>query len=317
MIESVVDQLQYDGGPTVLILSDTDEGASRGARAVSVAGGRVVASARLDQGHFSDDLWIPCDTVFVSIEHGATIKRPNAEAWIERLGDETGPSLIVTTPLSALDEVAAIVMETPAVLLCDANLANTAFELVQGWFGAAPTSARDISSEVDPLRLQRLADEVGRVAKVLANLAALEPLSPVASQTSVGDVHRGFIAEPVTQPLPRIMAPEIRAMLRRRRIRGRFFDAALFADPAWDMLLDLMAARLEGEQVAVSSLCIAAAVPPTTALRWIRAMTEQGLFERHDDPKDGRRIFIRLTDACAQAMNAYFMAVESLEGLPA
>jgi hypothetical protein len=40
----------------------------------------------------------------------------------------------------------------------------------------------------------------------------------------------------------------------------------LFADPGWDILLDLYAARQEGKQVSVSSLCIAAAVPPTTAL---------------------------------------------------
>lgn len=94
-------------------------------------------------------------------------------------------------------------------------------------------------------------------------------------------------------------------MIRMRRLRDRFFDASLFADPAWDMLLDLMAARLEGVQVAVSSLCIAAAVPPTTALRWIKLMTDNGLFERVSDPVDGRRVFIRLSDNSAEAMTRY------------
>ena len=59
------------------------------------------------------------------------------------------------------------------------------------------------------------------------------------------------------------------------------------------MLLDLMAARLENIQVSVSSLCIAASVPPTTALRWIKTMTEEKIFERHADEKDGRRDFYR------------------------
>ena len=94
-----------------------------------------------------------------------------------------------------------------------------------------------------------------------------------------------------------------------RRMRERFFDKELLADPAWDMLLDLMAARLERVQVAVSSLCIAACVPPTTALRWIKNMTDAGLFERVSDPDDGRRIFIRLSDASAAAMTRFFTAM--------
>ena len=61
------------------------------------------------------------------------------------------------------------------------------------------------------------------------------------------------------------------------------------------MLLDLMAARLEENRVAVSSLCIAAAVPATTALRWIKALTDRGLFVRVADPQDGRRVFIELS----------------------
>jgi predicted transcriptional regulator len=63
----------------------------------------------------------------------------------------------------------------------------------------------------------------------------------------------------------------------------------LFADPAWDMLLDLLQAEIAQHRVPVSSLCIAAAVPATTALRWIKTMTDVGLFKRRADPHDGRR----------------------------
>jgi DNA-binding MarR family transcriptional regulator len=103
--------------------------------------------------------------------------------------------------------------------------------------------------------------------------------------------------------------------LRVRRMRDQFFDASLFADPAWDMLLDLMAARLERAQVAVSSLCIAASVPPTTALRWIKAMTDHALFERCADPEDGRRIFIQLSDPALKSMGRYFEAAKKAGGL--
>lgn len=105
---------------------------------------------------------------------------------------------------------------------------------------------------------------------------------------------------------------EIRAILRLRRLRSTFFTPELFADPAWDMLLDLMAARIAGEKVAVSSLCIAADVPPTTALRWIKTMTDHGLFVRDSDPFDGRRIFIALSAGAAQAMSNYFAAAKRL-----
>ena len=108
----------------------------------------------------------------------------------------------------------------------------------------------------------------------------------------------------------------IRAMIRARRLRDQYFSGELFADPAWDMLLDLLLARLERRTVAVSSLCIAAAVPPTTALRWIKRLTEEGIFVRTADPRDGRRVFIDLSDEAAEGMGAYLSAVERIGVTP-
>lgn len=106
--------------------------------------------------------------------------------------------------------------------------------------------------------------------------------------------------------------PAIRAMIRARRLRDQFFSGEMFADPAWDMLLDLLLARLEQRTVAVSSLCIAAAVPPTTALRWIKRLTDEGVFVRTADPRDGRRVFIDLSDEAADGMAAYINAIERI-----
>jgi len=97
-----------------------------------------------------------------------------------------------------------------------------------------------------------------------------------------------------------------REKIRERRWREQFFAADLFADPAWDMLLDLYAAFYERRQVSVSSLCIAAAVPATTALRWIKTMADEGLFERSIDPDDARRIFIGISEKTRIAMDGYF-----------
>ncbi|MCB2059102.1 MAG: winged helix DNA-binding protein, partial [Novosphingobium sp.] len=71
-------------------------------------------------------------------------------------------------------------------------------------------------------------------------------------------------------------------------------------------LLDLTAARAEHTRVSVTSLCIASAVPPTTALRWVSQMSEAGLFERVEDETDRRRAFITLSEKAADAMARYF-----------
>ena len=85
-----------------------------------------------------------------------------------------------------------------------------------------------------------------------------------------------------------------RHLLAVRRQREAMFGAHLFADPAWDMLLDLFAAHQEKVNVSASSLCIAAAVPATTALRWISSMTKEGILIRRGDPNDRRRVWIAL-----------------------
>ena len=84
------------------------------------------------------------------------------------------------------------------------------------------------------------------------------------------------------------------------------FITAVYTRTAWDMLLDLTAARAEHSRVSVTSLCIASGVPPTTAMRWIGQMVEAGLFERVEDDSDRRRAFIALTEKAADAMARYF-----------
>lgn len=98
----------------------------------------------------------------------------------------------------------------------------------------------------------------------------------------------------------------VRAVQRSRRVRDAFFDPLLFADPAWDMLLELYGSYLEQRRISVSSLCIASHVPATTALRWITKLEQDELAVRKDDPNDGRRSWIELTDDGIDRMNQYF-----------
>lgn len=97
----------------------------------------------------------------------------------------------------------------------------------------------------------------------------------------------------------------VRSMIAARRRRSRFFSSELFADPAWDILLDLFHSELEQRRTTVSSLCVAACVPATTALRWIKTLTDAGLLSRRADPFDGRRIYVELTGKASQAMQAF------------
>lgn len=113
-------------------------------------------------------------------------------------------------------------------------------------------------------------------------------------------------AEPAPSGFPLGRAKFVRRLIRHRRRREHHFPADIFADPAWDMMLDLYAAHYERREISVSSLCIAAAVPATTALRWIKLMVDEGRFVRIADPDDGRRIIVRLSDEARLQLDEYF-----------
>lgn len=97
----------------------------------------------------------------------------------------------------------------------------------------------------------------------------------------------------------------VRQIIHARTARRCFFETDLFADPAWDILLELYALRMEQRRTSVSKLCISAAVPSTTALRWIEKLQQDGLVERRADPFDARRIWVALTEKAFKSMSAY------------
>lgn len=79
----------------------------------------------------------------------------------------------------------------------------------------------------------------------------------------------------------------------------------LFGEPAWDVLLDLYIAHCCGKRTAVSSACLAARVPPTTALRYIKSLCEKGMAERFPDERDRRRLWLQLSPRAIRAMDEY------------
>lgn len=120
-------------------------------------------------------------------------------------------------------------------------------------------------------------------------------LLPASGVTARRPFHGGAANDPQTEGRL-ALASFVRSIINARAARRRFFDEQLFSDPAWDILLELFALRCEGSRISVSKLSVAANVPCTTALRWLDKLESDGLAVRTNDPSDGRRVWIELSD---------------------
>jgi DNA-binding MarR family transcriptional regulator len=149
--------------------------------------------------------------------------------------------------------------------------------------------------------LCKLSDEISRIAGTLAKLSSLEPLV----------LKRSYRENTESEP-NQVSADLLRSIVRARRLRDSYFPSDLFADPAWDMMLELLIAEIVQHRVPVSSLCASAAVPATTALRWIKSMTDRGLLRRREDPQDRRRVFIELEPVASAGIRRYFAELGSI-----
>lgn len=256
--------------------------------------------------------------------------------------------LAVIVDMAGLDCALAMLEAPGADFLCEPADSDIVSLLVMAGLRETASGSMlfdDSSRESEAARLEQLSEQVRRLAETIERMSLGggnghdrgngADGSPEAVMDRRGGYRmsgHGAGSGPGTQP-SRLFQPrvghraveptsgglpthaEVRAIIRARRLRDQFLPTDLFADPAWDMILDLMAARLAGQRVSVSSLCIAAAVPPTTALRWIRQLTDRGVFARIDDPADGRRVFIELTEPAAEAVIGWAQMIRRNGGL--
>ncbi|TVV76116.1 winged helix DNA-binding protein [Sphingomonas solaris] len=293
----------YDDSRSVLLFADRPSRRLEMRTVIESLGGRVVEVAPIAGSLARLDARISLDAVIVDADETSA----DFEALAARLDHAAAAGSyrsVIVIPPDLIDHAAAFAPHPGVALLC----APSEFErtaAVAEAIAEPRIRLHDVNSDNATPRLRQLSEEIGRIARVLATMS--------------GEEHAGVVVPPRPDPVPAsrrgetiVDAIQVRAMIRARRLRELFFASDLFADPAWDMLLDLMAARLERRQVAVSSLCIAAAVPPTTALRWIKLLTEQGILIRIADPTDGRRVFIELSDAAAEGMMSYLAAAQRL-----
>ncbi|AXK43512.1 MULTISPECIES: MarR family transcriptional regulator [Erythrobacter] len=237
---------------------------------------------------------------------------------LDMRGGKAGAQMVVSTTMAALDSVFACFSMSSPQILVDPGRAERVIAIGRVLARISNLRLREMGEE-DRIMLLRLTEQVGRLAE------RLEMLSP--GQREGGGAFRfeapttawqgeGHEYEPTRKDDDRPRLPDaavIRRLIKARQLRARYFDADHFADPAWDILLDLAAARAERQQVSVTSLCIAAGVPATTALRWIGQMVDADLLVRVSDPHDRRRAYIALADNTADAMARYFAEVRAGE----
>lgn len=139
-------------------------------------------------------------------------------------------------------------------------------------------------------KMATLSDELHRLSLLIH-----EPEAPAPRPTAHGPHSAPSIA-PAVPSEPPVATEDLTAFIRetlkqeaRKRAIG---EGELFGDPAWEMLLDLLLAKIEKRQVSVSSACIASGAPMSTALRLVRRLVSEGVLFRVPDEHDRRRNFL-------------------------
>jgi hypothetical protein len=289
----------YADQAPVLIAGSSAAAMARARRTIDAAGLRIGAELPIEGARERIESQIAATAVWVELDEDGGGPLDALLAQIGKHASAGRYAAVVAAPAALLDLLSAAIGEQPVELVVDGDdaerVATLAIATVQAQM---PLRVSDVATDKSADRLRQLSEEVSRIASTLARLSA----GP------------GPAARPATGPvaggdLPPLSPDTVRAVIRARRLRSRFFPEELFADPAWDMLLDLLQAEISQLRVPVSSLCIAAAVPATTALRWLKTLVSQGLFVRRADPHDGRRVFVELAPETSQALRRYFAEV--------
>ncbi|WP_265530215.1 MarR family winged helix-turn-helix transcriptional regulator [Sphingomicrobium marinum] len=275
----------------ILLISDEDRKGREAyiflkGEGVAVSKPQRIETAMLDK---------PGDSVWIELSHDDA----KIETWLSGLQNAlSGVPATIVVPYAMLDMITARLDGAEVEILVDPEIDEkiTALALMKARCRALLSGAREANEAGVGADLERLSQEVAWIASSLAILTQRSGPS-VRSDTREA-------------PGP-VDADQVRREIQARRRRYDHFDHTLFSDPAWDMLLELTEADLKRQEVPVSALCMAANVPPTTALRWIRTMCERDIFRRRPDAQDGRRVFIELEPDARAAMHCYFASAQA------
>lgn len=145
---------------------------------------------------------------------------------------------------------------------------------------------KSASNKADELRLLArqlnvLADELDEKSSPPTNIAQPMRYSFLKEEHLFDDNHLCIVAQ---------------SLYRLRNRRKKFFSSDIFAEPSWDMLLDLFINTVRGKAISTTSLCLASGTPATTALRWLTILEQKGFLEKYKTERDNRVTMIRMTN---------------------
>lgn len=125
-----------------------------------------------------------------------------------------------------------------------------------------------------PLRIA--ADELRALAERLYELDDAGETSHAIAEREIAAVAEFLPRRKASLQNHRLLATA-KMMRRARRGRAEFFGAEMFADPSWDLLLELFIAELSGERRSTGTLCLAANTASGTTVRYLRYLENAGL----------------------------------------
>lgn len=147
-------------------------------------------------------------------------------------------------------------------------------------------------------RLKTLANELIGISKNVENTELSSDTGPLLV------IARGQ-QDPSQDTQDDDLAEYAERIYQERRRRTRHFPAHLFAEPAWDILLDLFVNGIRHRAISITSACIAGGIPATTGLRWLGVLEKEGILVREMSEEDARVTLVRLSDHGMDMMRGY------------
>lgn len=140
------------------------------------------------------------------------------------------------------------------------------------------------------------------MSKHLSGSEGGRPLSLGNRISRIAERLAGSVSDAPGSPAEELVGRVIHA----RRLRFRYFPESLFGEPAWEVLLELLQAQIEGRTVTVTALSEAAGTPGSVTLRWLNHLVGHGLIRRRPDPHDTLTELVELEPMASEAMRRYF-----------
>ena len=132
-------------------------------------------------------------------------------------------------------------------------------------------------------------DDASRLLKLLASEKRPEPVDAAQAETRISTDE---------------LLGRARQIVAQRRRRLELFGAAIFGEPAWEMLL-LLYVTHTSRRFTVGQLADQSGASKSTGARWIDYLEQRQFVEKDHHPTDRRLSFVRLSSKGRSALEMY------------